>query len=343
MTYELLIQNALTGTVYDITTLAGNIQYQTQLGGQPGKLTFSVQQDPNNLLQMVCGSVVRFTVDNIGVFYGFIFIMGTDATGVYKITAYDQMRYLKNEEVYTTSNMTASQIFELICRDVYPGVRVSVTGDTYRPPALPYKIATPTTFIVPEYFHDRKTLYSIIEYGIDRTNIAEGEKPVADRKSYFIKDNFGVLEFTELGQGLTNLIIGERSLLTSYQYEISIDKNTYNSVVIVRDNEATGRRDSWVAFHSGTQGQWGKLQTVQEADKNANEAQIAKMAKDLLALRNRETKTMKLTALGQVGLVAGSGFLFELEKLGIKQNMWITAATHNYGRDYHTMELSVFI
>jgi len=196
---------------------------------------------------------------------------------------------------------------------------------------------------VPEYFHDRKTLYSIIEYGVDRTNINEGERPIADRHYYFIKDKFGVLQFTELGKELTNLVIGDRSLLTSYQYEISIDKNTYNSVVIVRDNETTGKRDVWSAFDSGTQKQWGKLQMVQEADKNANEAQIAKMAKDLLGLRNRETKTMKLTALGQKELVAGSGFLFELEKLGIKQNMWITSATHNYERDYHTMELSVFI
>lgn len=343
MNHELYCQNIKTGIVYDIISLAGDIQYQTQLGGQPGKLTFSVQQDPNNILEMVCGSIILFSVDGVGVFKGYIFTMGTDATGVYKITAYDQMRYLKNEEVYTTSDMTASQIFERICKDVYPGLRVSTSGDTYRPPSLPYKVITPTTFVVPAYFHDRKTLYSIIEYGIDRTNIDEGEKPVADRKHYYIKDKFGVLQFTELGQGLTNLIVGERSLLTSYQYEISIDKNTYNSVVIVRDNETTGKRDVWSAIDSGTQKQWGKLQMVQEADKGANEAQIAKKAEDLLRLRNRETKTMKLTALGVPELVAGRGFRFELEKLGIGQNMWITSATHNYEKDYHTMSLEVFI
>lgn len=343
MTYELLCQNSKTSVVYNITALAGNIQHQTQLGGQPGKLTFSVQQDTNNVLEMVCGSIILFSIDGVGIFKGYIFTMGTDATGVYKITAYDQMRYLKNEEVYTTSEMTASQIFELVCRDVYPGLRVSITGDTYRPPELPYQIVTPTTFVVPEYFHNRKTLYSIIEYGIDRTNIEEGNKPVAERHYYYIKDKFGVLQFTELGQGLTNLIIGERSLLTSYQYEISVDKNTYNSVVIVRDNETTGKRDVWSLFDSETQKQWGKLQMVQEADKNANEAQIRELAFNLMELRNRETKTMKLTALGRPELVAGSGFNFQLDKLGLKQNMWITSATHNYERDYHTMELAVFI
>ena len=341
--YEFLIQNSLTGVVYDITKAAGNIQHQTQLGGQPGKLTFSVQQDPSNTLQIVCGSIARFSVDGEGVFYGYVFTMSTDESGAYKITAYDQMRYLKNEEVYATSNMTASQIFELVCRDVYPGLRVSANGDTYVPPSLPYKIVVPSTFIVPAYFHDRKTLYSIIEYAIDRTNIAEGEKPAGQQKSFYIKDKFGVLQFTELGQELTNLVIGDKSLLTGFQYEISIDKNTYNSVVIVRDNETTGKRDVWSAFDSSTQRQWGKLQTVQEADKDMNEAQIKALANNLMKLRNRETKTMKLNALGHKDIVAGAGFFFELERLGIKQRMWVTSATHNYDKDTHTMSLDVYI
>lgn len=327
MTYEMLCQNALTGIVYDITTLAGNIQYQTQLGGQPGKLTFSTEQDPNNLLELVCGSIVTFSVDGEGIFYGYIFTMGTDATGVYKITCFDQMRYLKNEEVYTTSGMTADQIFLRVCKDNFP-----ITP----PNPSRYKVITPSKFIVPEYFHDKKTLYSIIEYGIQRANIAE-------TKQYFIKDKFGILLFTELEQEKTNLIIGERSLLTSYQYEISIDKNTYNTVKIVRDNETTGKRDVWIKFDSGKQKQWGKLQMVEKADKSLNEAQIRELADNLIKLRNRETKTMKLTALGDTRMVAGSGFMYELAKLNINQYMWITSATHTYEKDYHTMSLEVFI
>ena len=327
MTYKLICQNSITGVVYDATTLAENIQHQTQLGGQPGKLTFSLKQDPNNVIQLSNGSIIRFSVNGEGIFFGYIFTLSTDEKDGYKVTAYDQMRYLKNEEVYLTSGMTADQIFLQVCKDNFPVV----------PPNPPrYKVVTPSSFIVPEYLHDKKTLYSIIEYGIQRANIAES-------KQYFLKDKFGTLLFTELAQEKTDLVIGERSLLTGYQYEASIDKNTYNAVKIVRDNETTGKRDVWIEFDSSTQKQWGKLQMVEKADESLNEAQIKELAHNLMQLRNRETKTMKMTALGDTRMVAGSGFVFELNKLNLKQHMWITSATHTYVRDYYTMQLGVFI
>lgn len=344
MSYQLLCQNSLSGTVYDITTLASGISHETSLsGGQPGKLTFSTSEDPNNVLEMVCGSIINFSVDGIGVFYGYIFTMDADEKGNYKITAYDQMRYLKNKEVYITSGMTASEIFELVCRDVYPGVRESVSGDTYKPASLPYRVVVPSAFVVPEYLHDGKTLFEIIEYGIDRTNVAEMQKPIADREFFFMKDKFGELQFTTLAQEKTDLIIGDRSLLTSYQYSISIDKDTYNSVVIYRDNEKTAKREIWLEFDSDTQKQWGKLQMIEKAADELNEAQIRELANNYMKLYNRETKTMKLNANGHKQLIAGSGFTLSLDSLGIKQDMWILSATHSYEKDKHTMALSVYI
>lgn len=322
MTYRLECQNSITGIVYDIVTLAGTISHQTSLGGQAGKLTVTLQQDPNGILEISCGSILRFLVDDIGVFYGYIFTMGRDATGIYQITAYDQMRYLKNKETYITSNQTASQVFERVCKDNFQDSQ--------------YKVIVPSSFIAPEYNHAGKTLYETIEYGIQQANINE-------TKQYFVKDKFGVLQFTELSQEKTNLIIGDESLLTSYQYEISIDKETYNSVKIYRDNKKTGKREVWIEFDSSTQKQWGKLQTVIQAKEEQNEAQIKELANNYMKLYNRESQTMKLTALGRVELTAGSGFTFQLSDLAINQAMWITSATHTYENDYHTMSLDVYI
>ena len=327
MTYKLLCQNSETNIVYDITTLVSSIQHQTTLNGQPGKLTFSIQRDPNGVLNLTCGSVIRFTIDGTGIFYGYIFTMSADENGVYKITAYDQMRYLKNQELYITSNMTASQIFERVCSDAFPVV----------PPALPrFKVVTPSAYVIPEHNHEKSTLYTVIEYAIQRANVAE-------QKQYFIKDKFGMLLFTELAQEKTNLIIGDKSLLTGYQYDVSIDKATYNTIKVFRANESTGKWESWIQQDPSTQKIWGKLQMVEEVDSNLNEAQIREMANNLWRLRNRETKTMKLTALGVPDIIAGSGFLLNIAELGISQHMWVTAATHNYERDWHTMQLEVFI
>lgn len=320
MTNELYCQNTDNGTLFDITTLAGNIQYTTDLSGQPGKLTFSLQEDPNGVLQIVVGSVIGFKVDNNIVFYGYVFTMGTDATGIYKITAYDQMRYLKNEETMYTGNMSASAIFTKISAD---------TG-------LNSKVVTPTSWVVPEYYHEKKSLYNILNYAIMSTNINDG-------KYHFIKDDGGTLLFTELGEYKTNIVIGDKSLLSSYQYEISIDKDTYNGVKVIRDNEETGMRDVWIEFDSENQRRWGKLQKLVQAGEELNEAQIKELAANWLSLKNRETKTMKISALGVRELVAGSGFLLRIDKLDIKEYMWITSATHDYSKDYHVMSLDVFI
>ena len=327
MGYSLLCQNSATGAVYDATTLATNISHQTTLDGQPGKLSFTLQDDPKNILQLTCGSIVSFTVDGTGVFYGYIFTMSVSEDGLNKVTAYDQMRYLKNQELYITADMTASQIFERVCADSFPVV----------PPALPrYKVITPSTYVVPTYNHEKSTLYSVIEYGMQRANIAE-------QKQYFLKDKFGTLLFTELAQEKTNIVLGDKSLLTGYQYEVSIDKNTYNTVKVFRANEATGRWESWIQQDPSTRNLWGTLQMVQEADSSYNEAQIRELANNIWRLRNRETKTMKVNALGVPGLDAGSGFMLSLNDLDLNQFMWITSATHNYERDYHSMQLSVFI
>lgn len=323
MKYELLCQNSVTGVAYDITTLAGTIKHDTYLNGQPGKLTVTLQQDPtpNSAFNMKNGSIITFTVDGMGIFYGYVFTMGTDATGIYQITAYDQMRYLKNKQIYLTANQTASQIFEMVCKDNYQDSQ--------------WEVATPSAHIPPAYDHTGKTLYETISYAIEATT-RSGEGV------YFIKDKFGVLQFTSLTQELTNQIIGEGSLLTSYQYEISIDKNTYNSIIFYQDNEETGKRKPWLAQDSSTQKIWGKLQIVQQADISLNEAQLRVLGDQYLKYYNRETKTMKLTALGIPELVAGSGFIFQLDKLGVNEKMWITSANHTYEENFHMMALEVF-
>lgn len=323
MTYELLIQEIESGTIYDVTTLAGQIEHTTALDGQAGELTVLLQQDPNGILSLSNGSILRFSVDGEGIFYGYIFRLKTDGTDTYEITAYDQMRYLKNEEVYLTENLSASQIFEAICKDASENMK--------------YQVITPTTFIPPEYLHDGTTLYEIIEYGIQHTNVNVPEK------HYFIRDNFGVLEFTELGENKTNLIIGDGSLLTSYEYEKSIDDETYNSIKVYRDNEDTGKRDVWLSVDSTTQQRWGKLQMVVQADDGMNEAQIKEIGDNYLKLYNRESETMSLTAIGHPQLRAGMGFRLKIAKLGIDMDMWIENAKHFYEKDYHTMELEVFI
>ena len=314
------MQNSSTGVIYDISDLATTIKVTKNIEGNAGQLTVTLQKDPNNLLQIANGSIISFVADGKGIFFGYIFKMGKDGEETYKITAYDQLRYFKNSEVYVTQNLTASEIFAKICYDN----------------ELKYSIKVPSSYVPSPYLHDNKTLYEICNRGRKLANVYE-------KKQFYITDEFGVLTWSELSSEFTNIILGEKSLLTDYVYEKGIDDDTYNQIKIYRENQNTGKRDIWIAKDSNNIKKWGKLQLLQKAEDNESTASIQETLLNYLKVKNREKETLKLNALGVDELQAGKGFTFILNSENISQKMWIVNSTHTYNKDTHTMELEVFI
>lgn len=329
---------------YDISSLVDSVQYSTVLEGQAGKLTFQMQKDPNENSKLIIynGSIVQFYRDKVGIFYGYVFNMGMDANGIYQITAYDQMRYLKNEDTVYYSGKTVTEVFNDLCTKHQLKNR---------------KVIAPCDFVCPNKKYEGQTLFNILKHQMQQANVAS-----KGTKYYIIRDNFGTLEFTELGKLKTNLVIGEKSLLSSFQYEISIDKNTYNNIKIIKSYNSEDTKGTksdnkiivpYVASDNSTQKKWGFLQKVISVDDNMNNEQIIEYANGWKANLNKETKSFKLSALGVDGINAGVGFRVNIPDLNTYKrdsegkktdeylDMWAIGATHNYKRDMHTMELDV--
>ena len=320
MKLELYIQNSNDGTVFDASNIAEEIQVSQSLDGTAGSLSCTLQKDPNNLLKLANGSIVSFIVDGVGFFFGYIFKIEASDKQDYKITCYDQLRYLKYNDVYTTINMTSSQIFEKICLDYN----------------LRYTIKVPSYYKLEPYLHSNKTLFTIIKRGIDLSNIYENAQ-------YFIADRFGVLTWSELSYEKTNIQLGDNSIMTSYDYEKSIDGDTYNQIKMYRDNKDTGKRDIWLVKDSDNIKKWGTLQLLKKADDNRNSSQIRQTAENLLKTKNRETQTLKFSADGILDLIVGRGIKFVLQQEGIDAWMWIKSCTHKFTKYKHTMDLEVDI
>lgn len=320
MNLELYLQNSNTGKIFDISQVTEKITLTSSIEGEAGKLTCTLQKDPNNLLQVANGSIVSFIVDKVGMFFGYVFKIGTNSDKNYKITCYDQMRYMKNTDVYTTANMTASNIFAKVCDDY----------------GLRYKIKVPSNYVPEAYIHDKKTLYKIVERGMNLASINENAR-------YFIKDEFGELVWSELSYEKTNIQLGEGSMATDYEYEKSIDNDTYNQIKLYRDNKTTGKRDTWIVKDSNNIKKWGLLQFLEKADDDTNEAQIRQKAENYLKVKNKETETLKLEGEGIKELTAGKGIKFVLPQEGIDEWMWIVSASHVFTKYKHTMELEVAI
>lgn len=321
MNIEIIVQDSKSGIVYDISELVTHIKWETSLINQPGKLTFSYLEDEK--ISINEGSSLSFKVDGKGVFFGYIFKRGKKKDEKIPVTAYDQMRYLKNKDTYVLSNLTASQIFTTLCNDF----------------KLSANVKDASSYIVSPRVHDNKTLFEIIQHAIDETLINTGNW-------YMIKDNFGKLEFVSINSLKTDVFIGDKSLLIDFDYESSIDDDTYNQVKLIKENKETKKREIYIVKDSGTIKQWGLLQYFEKMDEKANPAQIKARADMILKLKNRTTKKLRLECLGDLKVSAGSGVVLgisDLEKEGIPINQYfmVVGCTHTFKNDLHTMQLEV--
>ena len=139
-------------------------------------------------------------------------------------------------------------------------------------------------------------------------------------------------------------VVGEGSLLLDYTYKTDIDEHTYNSVKLVRPNEATGRADVFQAVDSANIGRWGLLQLYQTVDEALNDAQAAAKAQAMLSYYNRRWRTLKVSALGLLGLRAGQMLMMDVPYLGdihLFGLVLLEKVTHTFEHDVHTMDFDV--
>lgn len=323
MDIELIAQERKeNGTIYDLSEVAFDIDWETEITEQPGKLTFSFVDQENITLPE--GSIVRLKVAGQGVFFGYIFKRSKSEKEVVKITAYDQLRYLKNKNTYVISDMTASDIFTKLCKDS----------------EMKHEVKKASSYKIANRVFDDKTLYEIIQRAIDETLAYTG-------KWYFIRDNFGTLEFNDLEDMKSDLVIGDLSLANNYSFDSSIDDDTYNQIKLVQENKESKKREVYIVKDSSTIAQWGTLQYYEKMDEKANPAQIKEKAEKLLKAKNRVTKTLKVTALGSFEVFAGRLIVLDIEALkpeGVEQKHFIvTKCTHKLRNNAHTMTLDLMV
>ena len=89
--------------------------WDTERKGTPGKFTFKCIFDELN--QFEEGDLVTVRYKNEEVFYGFVFTISRDRDKILSVTAYDQLRYLKNKDTYHYENKKASEVLKMIADD----------------------------------------------------------------------------------------------------------------------------------------------------------------------------------------------------------------------------------
>ncbi|MBB6633564.1 XkdQ/YqbQ family protein [Cohnella thailandensis] len=309
------------GRVWDISEIVADLQWQTARIGKAGTLSFTLIDNNrfygDKSFAIRNGDIIQVRKDQTNVFYGYVFEIGYGAGEEIRIKAYDQIRYLMANDTYVFTGKTATEIIQKIATD--SGLKLGKLADTK------YKI--------PSLVADGQKLLDTMCKALDYTLIN-------GYGNFYLYDDFGGLTLANVSQPLTDFYFGDESLMTDYDYAVSIDSDTYNRIKIVQDNKSTNRRDVYLAQDSANMAKWGRLQLYQTADEGMNSAQISQMLETLITLKNRESKSLRIEAIGDIRVRAGSYVRIFIERLGINQPMLVDECNHKFDGD-HTMSLTL--
>lgn len=312
METELIIQNGK--TIYSPAVIEG-IEWSTERSGSPGQLTFKVLEDKE--LEITEGNAVRFKYKENNVFYGFIFTRKIDSEGVISVTAYDQLRYLKNKDTYVYTNKTLTQVVKRIISDF----------------SLKKGTLENTKYKIPSRVEDNQSLFDIIANAQDLTMMNRG-------KMYVLFDDFGKIALKNINKMKVNIII-DPDTGQKYDYTSSIDSDTYNKIKLYYDNGSAGKREVYIAKSSENINAWGVLQYYEKLEDGEN----GKVKADtLLNLYNARKKTLSINnAIGDQRVRAGSMVIVSMtiDHTKILQYMLVEKCKHTYKDNEHWMNLTL--
>ncbi len=309
---ELKIQNG--STVY-LPCIEDEITWETSRKGVPGKLEFSVIKD--EIISFQEGNLVQLKVDNKKVFCGHIFTKKRSSNQIIKVTAYDQLRYLKNKDTKVFENRTASQIIKSLAADFE-----LITGTI-----------EDTGYVIETRVEDNKTLMDMIQGALDITMQNKN-------KMYVLFDDYGAISLKSI-EALKLDVMIEKSTAQDFDYTSSIDSNTYNFIKLAYDNDKTKKREIYEAKDSSNIAAWGLLQYYEKVNQNTN----AKAKADgLLKLYNKKTRNLSVSnAIGDIRVRGGCliPVWLELGDVKVQNYMLVETVKHTFKSNEHYMDITL--
>ncbi len=268
------------------------------------------------------GSAVRMKENGNEIFFGFVFKQQREKGPLITVTAWDQLRYLKNEDTIVYEAQTADQLI----RRIAAGYSLNVG------------VLENTNYVIESRVEEDTSLFEMIQNALDLTLTNTGEM-------FVLYDDFGKLALKHLssmavGSQGAYLMIDEETG-ENFEYISSIDDNTYNKVKMTYDNEETGLREVYIAQDSGNINKWGVLQYFDTLKKGENGQAKADA---LLKLYNKKTRSLKLTnILGDNRVRAGSMVVVNLDlgDIKVKNFMLVESCKHIYKENEHWMDLTL--
>ena len=302
-----------TNTKFYYPPIEGDVTWDTERSGSPGKVTFKMRGD----VPVSEGDIVSLTYGDTKVFVGYIFERSVDKSGLTSVTAYDQLKYFNNPDTYVLEKVKASDVLKRIADD--------------------YKMTTGTIedtgIVIPSIVEDNQTLLDIVYNALDKT-------VAVSKKVYVFYDDYGKLTLKSLDSMRLNLMICEDTV-GDYDYKASIDDETYNQIVLYYDNKDTKKREYFTASDKTTINQWGLLRKSESIDATDGAQKLADL---YLAMYNKKTRKLSVKeAFGRPDVRAGTlvPVIMKVGELKLSNFMLVEKASHTWSNGKYFMNLEL--
>lgn len=312
---ELLVESQ--GYIYDISEMCTDISWTDTLN--EGASTLEVSYARNGLT-LQNGDVIRLTDNDQkdGIFFGSSFKVSGDESEIIKLKVYDQLRRAKHKDIVVLENGTLKNLVQNMCD------YLSMTPGTLEDPG----------FIIP-------TIADYESTWLDHVVQAISDTLIGTQEMYCVRDEYGSVCLWNMRNLQMPLVLGDRSLVTGYNWERSIDEDFYNRVKVVWKNESSGQIEVAVATDQEGINRYGLLQYLESSPSGIdNAAKAQERANNLLKLYNHEKETIKMDCVGDLRVRAGNSIYGSIADIGLNRRLIVKKVTHTF-LPVHTMSVEV--
>lgn len=312
---ELLVESQ--GYIYDISEMCTDISWTDTLNDGASTLEVSYAR---NGLTLQNGDVIRLTDNDQkdGIFFGSSFKVSGDESEIIKLKVYDQLRRAKHNDIVVLENGTLKNLVQNMCD------YLSMTPGTLEDPG----------FIIP-------TIADYESTWLDHVVQAISDTLIGTQEMYCVRDEYGSVCLWNMRNLQMPLVLGDRSLVTGYSWERSIDEDFYNRVKVVWKNESSGQIEVAVATDQEGINRYGLLQYLESSPSGIdNAAKAQERANNLLKLYNHEKETIKMECVGDLRVRAGNSIYGSIADIGLNRRLIVKKVTHTF-LPVHTMSVEV--